>query len=59
MTSQMTGTNYEPTASVESKGESVVGPSNFETFEREDTVIEGLLSGLYRVLLTPCYNESL
>ena len=46
MTSQMAGTNFEPLASVESQGEPFVSPSNFETFEREDTVIEGLLSGL-------------
>ena len=49
MTFQMTGTNSEPLASVESLGEPVVSPDNFETFEREDTVIEGLLSRLYKV----------
>ena len=46
MTFQMTGTNSEPLASVESLGEPVVSPDNFETFEREDTGIEGLLSRL-------------
>ena len=34
MTSQMTLTNSEPLASVESHGELFVSPSNFETFEK-------------------------
>ena len=59
MTSQMTGTNSKTLASVESQGEPLVSPSNFETFEREDTVIEGLLSGLYRAMNLSLYNESL
>ena len=55
----MTGTNSKTLASVESQGEPLVSPSNFETFEREDTVIEGLLSGLYRAMNLSLYNESL
>ena len=57
----MTGTNSKTLASVEmeSQGEPLVSTSNFETFEREDTVIEGLLSGLYRAMNLSLYNESL
>ena len=53
VTSQMSGTHSKSSlASEASQAEHVEmeSPSSLKTFEREDTVIEGLLSGLYKVL---------
>ena len=53
VTSQMSGTHSKSSlASEASQTEHVEmeSPSRLKTFEREDTVIKGLLSGLYKVV---------
>ena len=53
VTSEMSGTHSKSTmASAASQAEPVENPSNLENFEREDTVIEGLLTGLFKVIKT-------
>ena len=47
----MSGTHsMSSVASVASQAEHVKNPSTLQNFERVDTVIAGLLSGLYRVI---------
>ena len=52
-TSQMSGTHSKSSLASEASQDEHVemeSPSRLKTFEREDTVIKGLLSGLYKVV---------